>query len=212
MAKDELVFIDCETTGLDYDTHVPIEIAYMTMDMEEPKIVFPYDYLPEMIVVFPWNVVDPKAMEINKFYERYESTAGMSTSEFDEFYHDLEGVTLVGANVRFDARMLEKLFWDSKVTEPWHYRLLDMESYVAGFFRWPKPRSWKDTIEYLSTVMDPGRPLEYLPDHTAAGDCLSVREVYGLLQRLSVPDHYISPGQSLIWDISCHLSQGTPYS
>jgi DNA polymerase-3 subunit epsilon len=189
MAKGDLVFLDTETTGLNYGEHRVIELAYMTQDMKEPAVIFPYKIQPETPTAYPMGYADPKAMEINKFYDRYPNGVYASSIEdISDFLNVVEGSTLVGANIRFDARMIEYSF--QLTSEPWHHRLFDLEAYAAGVFGWSAPRGWKeicDNISTLSASLIDDRRVKYMPtfdvspDHSAAADTLSVKQAYDWL-------------------------------
>ncbi len=177
MAKDDLVFVDIEATGLDWDKHHVIEIAYMTEAMEKPIVVIPWEYDPKYKLgnIRPWATADPKAMGINKFYERYPDGIPFSgDAAIQRMMTRMDQATLVGANVRFDARMIEKFLG----FEPWHHRLLDIESYAAGVFGWKNVKGWGETVEYINN-MQPGAVT--VNDHTAYADCLGIREAYRFL-------------------------------
>jgi len=169
--KNQLVFCDIETTGLSWRSSNAIEIAYMTEDMLIPEVVIPYT-LNRNAPGFPWDISDPKAMEINHFYERYpngvEYTGDLSISNMIEVMTDS---TLVGANVRFDARFIEKLIGE----EVWHHRLFDLQAYAAGVFGWDRPCAWSDICKHIK-YLEPGFMTS--PDHTAAADTLSVKQAY----------------------------------
>lgn len=175
MAKGDLVFVDVETTGLDWDKHHVIEIAYMTEAMEKPVVVIPwgYDARANPLYTSPiWANANPKAMAINKFYERYPDGIPFSGDEaIHRMMNKMQDSTLVGANVRFDARMIEKFLG----FEPWHHRLLDIEAYASGVFGWTIPLGWNRTVEFINSI-EPGAIV--LNDHTAAADCLSVMQAY----------------------------------
>lgn len=186
MAKDDLVFIDGETTGLDWNKHSMIEIAWMTGDMTVPQVLYPYRYTGKGDQQPVWQQADPEAMEINGFFDRFPN--GVRDSDITDlirFLDAIEDSTLVGANIRFDARFIEKTYGLN--LEPWHHRLFDLESYAAGIFRWPAPKSWADTVDeiisrdrkLLNPEEDENYPgFETEPDHTAANDCKSVAEAY----------------------------------
>lgn len=173
--KNQLVFCDIETTGLSWRDSNAIEIAYMTEDMLIPEVVIPYALTPGWPGFpsgFPWGNADLKAMEVNHFYERYPSGVEYSGEHaVAKMIEVMTGSTLVGANVRFDARFIEKLIGE----EVWHHRLFDLQAYAAGVFGWDRPRSWSDICKHIE-YLEPGFMTS--PDHTAAADTLSVKQAY----------------------------------
>ena len=65
----KIVFLDIETTGLDFEIHMPIEIAMVIKDSNHPCVYTEYSsaiYQPKEI----WDQADKKALEINGFLER----------------------------------------------------------------------------------------------------------------------------------------------
>lgn len=187
MAKGDLVFIDIETTGLDWNKHSAIEIAWMAGDMEQPEVIFPYRYTGKGDQQPVWQQADPEAMEINDFFNRYPN--GVKDSDISDlirFLDVIEDSTLVGANVRFDARFIEKAYGFNP--EPWHHRLFDLQAYAAGVFRWPAPKSWEDTVDEIikrdMLLLNPEEEDDNYPDfstepdHTAANDVKSVQQAY----------------------------------
>lgn len=184
MAKGDLVFVDDETTGLDWSKHTAIEIAYVTQEMEVPKVIIPWVYKPGEYG-YPWYAADAKAMEINKFFDRYDN--GVERSSDEDIAHFLEVVkdsTLVGANVRFDARFIESTL--NLEVELWHYRLWDITSYSAGVFGLDHLEGWSDIkkrIDVINKRYYASAPvLTTSPDHSAAADCQSVKECFNWLQ------------------------------
>lgn len=127
-----LVVVDTETTGLDLRLHRPVEVAWLdwrTRAKGATAGVFipPHDLLE----------ADDEALRINRYAERIgftdRRTWDQDYAATRELHRVLTGSTLAGANVRFDAVMLNHLFADAGLpTEPWHHRLLDIEAFAAG--------------------------------------------------------------------------------
>lgn len=165
----KLVFIDTETTGLDYDRHGIIELAWAHEDGPIHSFVLPHEHLM-------YNA-DPRALEINQYHERDLANARKATThELNAFVHAVTGNQILGANVRFDARMIENFFKFER--EPWHYRLFDFSAWAAGRLGW-------DTVKGMSEIWAALKQLEYFipePDHTAAGDVETMRRAYKLMK------------------------------
>lgn len=161
----ELVHIDVETTGLDITKHDICEVAWAVGKgpVKTGK------------VLFNAKNADPEAMEINKFYEREGS---LQPLDYEDLLLDLHNATLVGMNIAFDVMFLRKLLG----YEPWHYRKLDIESYAMATIGLTKLPSSKDIQRLL---IDEGYTLDYESDHSAKGDVLSQREVFGILYEIS---------------------------
>lgn len=128
MSERHLVVVDVETTGLDPQFHVPIEIAAINVDTDEVLSFVPY-LSPDKLAQ-----ADPDALRINRYFERgvYRQalTHQATQSMYESLWTFLRGNTLGGANPRFDAAML--MAADGRGIEPWHYRLADVSAYTAG--------------------------------------------------------------------------------
>jgi DNA polymerase III epsilon subunit-like protein len=161
-----LIYLDTETTGLDPDRHEVWEISYAVGDAE----------IQQSFVEHTLENAEPIALEIGRYHERFPTDFNLA--EADKFESDLieklADVTVVGANPAFDAKMLSKR-WG---VEPWHYRLLDIESYAMPYFGWEKPKGMKAIYDALT---EEGFVIP-TPDHTAAGDVRALREVHKILQ------------------------------
>lgn len=195
------VYVDTETTGLNYDEHAAIEIAYMTDDMNEPELVIPWTYDPaDPTNIFEW--ADPKAMEINKFYERYPNGVEYSgDTAIIKMIDVMRGSTLVGANVRFDARMIEQI-----IGEVWHHRLFDIEAWAGGIFHLDFPVGWSDCVRLARHVIELNQ--DHFPafaitdnDHTAVGDCQSVRDVFITFKRFASAQSWLFWPNALLSEI-----------
>lgn len=166
----KLVHIDCETTGLDDRVHEICEVAWAVDN--GPVKYGKVDFDP--------TEVDSEAMEINKFYDRQ---ADLPEADLDELRKDLEGATLCGMNVRFDAGFLRELIGE----EIWSYRLLDIQSYAMGVLNSVTPMSSRNIKKVLDTMLESLvlPPLRNSPDHTARGDVESQREMFNVLRNLN---------------------------
>lgn len=157
----DLVFLDTETTGLKLH-HDIWEVAYAVGDGP----------IKQAFLSHSLQNADPKALEINGYYTRFrpEDVARFAELELREL---LEGKTLVGANISFDAIRLQ-LRWFS---QPWHYRMIDVESMAVQAFHLPKPEGLASTVARLRTI---GYDIPE-NNHTAAQDVETVRAVYKTL-------------------------------
>lgn len=167
-----MVFCDTETTGIDPDRHEIWEIAYAVDD--GPILSSIVDHRPPTLDYFTLQ-----AVRINGYVDRCQP---ISRNDSDAFERDLiealSGNTIVGANPAFDARMLAARWARQKRDtdpDPWHYRLLDIEAYAAGFLGWSEMRGLAGVAEALGVAA---------PDHTAAGDVHCVRECWRAMRAL----------------------------
>ncbi len=154
-----LVFLDCETTGLDPDRHEIWELAYAIDDGP----------IRHGIVSHSLRNAAPDALLMND-YERRANAGPCGMGHEMDCRAILEGATIVGANPAFDAAFL-RARWG---IAPWHHRLLDIEAYTAGRFGWAYPRSLMGTRD---AMVDRGHDIPQ-PDHTAGGDVATVQAIY----------------------------------
>lgn len=170
-----LVYIDVETSGLDPERHEIWEIAY-AVDGGEIQSSF----VRHQRITLDWDTI--AAARVNHYVDRCppgfagvtrpahlrydDGEADYAGVDFErDLIEALEDATLVGANPAFDAAML-RARWGFA---PWHYRLLDIEAYAAGFLGWSEMRGLAGVAEALGVAA---------PDHTAAGDVHCVRECW----------------------------------
>jgi hypothetical protein len=161
--SDDLAFVDTETVGLELD-HDIWEIAFAIGD--RPISVSQVDH--------SLRNADPKALELNGYYDRMVSNHYWLNDQF--IMKALTGKTLVGANPSFDAYRLQRR-WGRQV---WHYRLVDVESMAVSVFDLNKPLGLKGLVDKL-------RERGYdIPenDHSAGGDVDTTREVYKALREI----------------------------
>lgn len=157
-----LVYLDCETTGLDPDLHEVWEIAYAVDDG------------PVNSGCVMHNAVgaDPEALRLNRYFDRFNG---------DDYFHDalrfefdvrqaLTGATVVAANPSFDTAML-RARWGCEL---WHHRKIDIETFALPLLglKQGRPRGLADIAAALHIQA---------PDHTAAGDVYTLRECYRAL-------------------------------
>lgn len=168
-----IVFLDTETGGLDPKTCALVEVAWATEKEPEPRcLVLPHD---------PTRVED-KAAELNGYYERglNNPACWAGAEEVNEFLRDLRDVTICGANPSFDTAFLATHFAFSPFDPPWHYRLLDIESYAMGKLDLDEPPGLRTIKEILT---ERGYDVSQ-PDHTAAADVRTLIAAYGILRYL----------------------------
>jgi DNA polymerase III epsilon subunit-like protein len=167
----ELVFLDTETTGLVPDKHSVWEIAYAVgLDGDVKHSLVSHDM----------TTADPAALHFNHFIDR---TLGADFNPVDglrfegEVKAALQGATLVGANPAFDAAFLFARWGE----QPWHYRLLDVESYAMPILGYDRPQGLHTISKDLQE-----RGFEiYKPDHSARADVLALRDCYKALVKIA---------------------------
>lgn len=165
MSAANLLFLDTETTGLDPRVHDVWEIAFAVDDGPIRSFVLPHSL----------KTADPKALELNGYWERYPLGAPADGPHVDPMLRaEFEGKTVVGANPAFDAAFLFAR-WG---VQPWHYRMIDVESVALGFLDYDRPKGLKGIAD---DIRNSGHEIPE-PDHTAAGDVATLRAVYRALR------------------------------
>lgn len=169
-----LVFLDTETTGLDPDRHSVWEVAWAVDDGP----------INAGIVVHRLDTADPEALVINRYHDRVQSSYGHGAQALDTesaLRAALVDATIVGANPAFDTAFL-RARWG---VAPWHYRMIDVETYAMPVLSYDRPQGMKRITADLRAA---GYEIPE-PDHTAAGDVATLRAAYEALRR--APQRYI---------------------
>jgi len=140
------VSIDLETGGLDPTLHPITEVGlvieshghmskteaenyseYGRMRVEEVTFSLPFDT----------RACDPKALDIQKYYERRgleDYPPRWEPSRAAGFLHEvLDGAYLVGKNPSFDAGFVQALLRLFGLTPTWHHRLVDVGALYWGY-------------------------------------------------------------------------------
>lgn len=160
-----LVFLDTETTGLDPALHEVWEVAVAWDD----ELILSY-ILPHSL-----RTADVKALELNRYWERFPSGAESDGDGTDPALRAaLAGVTIVGANPAFDAAFL-RARWGAA---PWHHRLIDVESMAFAVLGYVRPKGLRDLA---TDLRQRGHDIPE-PDHTAAGDVATTRAAFHALR------------------------------
>jgi DNA polymerase III epsilon subunit-like protein len=159
---NDVVFLDTETTGLSMD-HDIWEVAYVVGD--DP-------FIHQMFLPHSLKNADPTALELNGYYTRFNRN-DVSVHGDLVLRELLKDKTIVGANPSFDAYRIQRRLG----VQPWHYRMVDVESMAIPVMGLTKPPSLKDIVAFFN---EQGF---HIPenDHTAKADVHAVREVYKLL-------------------------------
>lgn len=122
-AGTRFVFIDTETTGLDFARHQLTEVAWIVRyedGSQATRCVVPEHTL---------DGADETALELTHYHERIAPQPRSPASEWlVQFLEDAEGAVLVGAVPDFDARHLERAAARIQRRPTWDHHLLDVET------------------------------------------------------------------------------------
>lgn len=183
----KLLFVDCETTGLDYDRHVVWEVAAIVRETEDGSgndIEYHW-FLP----VGDLKRADPFALNIGKFWERHpyalyqqglQEDGWKGTVSLSDFAHEFWKLSKDAhfvANVPdFDAWRIAKIIKENTNLFPMHhYHLVCCENLAAGKLGIEPPWKSDDIFEAL------GYKRNKETQHTAMGDAREVRDIYDLI-------------------------------
>ncbi|MEX2550135.1 MAG: 3'-5' exonuclease [Nitriliruptoraceae bacterium] len=117
------VFVDTETTGLDFQRHQLTEVSWIVRfedGRQEERRYFPDHTL---------DGADEKALELTHYHARIAPQERSPASEWlVRFLDDADGAILVGAVPDFDARHLEQAAARIERRPTWDHHLLDVET------------------------------------------------------------------------------------
>ncbi len=172
------VFLDCETTGLDPARHQIWELALVEEDGTEHC----------------WQLAansaaaDPNALEISRFWERRSARQTSGGVVARTVAAVTKGHGLVGAQVHFDVAFLTPLLVHHRERPAWNYRLIEVESLLAGALGRPQPWDLDEMAGRVGVLrVDADR-------HTALGDARWAREVYRAVMDLpGRPAGWVAP-------------------
>lgn len=143
VALKKIIYLDCETTGLDPKVNGIIQISGIIEVSGVVKESFDFKVRP-----FDTDVIDAKALEINgktevevKAYKTpqivHQALTKLLGKHVDK-YDRTDKFLMVGYNAQFDQRMLKE--WFEKLGDKYYFswispQVIDVYS-LAGFFRY----------------------------------------------------------------------------
>lgn len=182
-----LIFIDCETTGLDPEVAELYEVGAIVRTVEEQpgRTVTTDENFHWFLSPQHLETATPEALAIGGYYERHPygdtfflSDGGVPLQKVanpHDFSREFEaltrGATLVGANVRFDERFLNDYLRKYHRVPGWHFRLCDVEALTQGYMGLERPLGLAKCANVLEI------PNDY-EAHTALDDAKLARDVY----------------------------------
>ena len=117
MKKQEIIYLDTETTGLDPDYH---EIISVCVIRKSDGRIWTWKANPD------WpDHIDDMAVTINGYTPQDWATAITQNEMAHELGMVLDGAVIVGHNPKFDLGFVENLFWRHKVLCKISHRAID---------------------------------------------------------------------------------------
>ncbi|WP_072814308.1 hypothetical protein [Rhodococcus zopfii] len=140
MTNRPIVFLDTETTGLHADRR-PWEIAWIRREIDGTET----ERLIQISDV-DLTTAELKGLQVGRFHERYFRNIGVDQKpdnvEIDREFlaaHAVEeatrGAIIIGAVPNFDTETLAAMLRRHRLCPSWHYQLVDIETYAAGWLR-----------------------------------------------------------------------------
>lgn len=175
-----LVVVDVETSGLDPDTHIVLEVAAIDLHTHEELVFVPH--LPDS----SWRGrATAEALEVNRYDERRlsEDTAGplATVDAWSGLNEMLEGNLIAGANPEFDAKFVDKALYNLGIKPLRRHQTRDLVTYAAGVLGIDPAIAMRsgELITMLGITNE-------LP-HSAQGDARAAAEAFRLLMAGEVP-------------------------
>lgn len=193
----DVVFLDCETNGLDPDRHVAWDIAAWNLTTGHRAQFFAH--IPDVSRFLA--TAEVKALRVNRFLDRYPWDACPSHEDTEAGLGSLRDVldggrtltgpqfrdhprpVVVGSKPTFDQEFVARLARDYGYSDPngadlpwWHYHPVDLGAYAAGVAGIEPGTSSLSAREVAALCgVD-------TPDHSAAGDVTSGGRAFLLLR------------------------------
>lgn len=175
LRKRSLVFIDLETTGLDFTKHEIIEVACLVVDPKTLKIKKRYQskVAPEHL-----ETADPVALELVGFSPKAWKRAKPLGKVIKKLNSLAPGGIFIGWNVSFDKAFLEKAARENGIILDFDYHWIDVMSlfYEESFSNENIKRL---NLGHICEVL--GTPRK--DAHTAMGNVKTTLKVYCYLRK-----------------------------
>lgn len=183
MRKQNLAFIDIETTGLNVDKHEIIEIGCVLVSQNWTDGAKPtFEVIEEFeLKIKPERIedADPIALRVNG----YDPSAWVFAYNLKEamqiFSEKTDGVIMAAHNVCFDFGFIDKAFRITEIENKMHYHKLDTISIAFA-----KLHSHGDVSKFSLRFLCEYFGIENKRAHAALSDARATFEVYKKLMNL----------------------------
>lgn len=181
MNKDDLIFVDIETTGFDPNKHEIIELAYILVRQkgetgQEFEVVEEREFKvkPEHI-----ETAEPQALKINGYDEGQWLFANSLAEAMKVFAEKSKGAVFIAHNVTFDYSFIERAFTKTGIKNEMFYAKLDTIS-IAYAKLHKSPHINRFALEKLCEYFG----IENERAHSALADTRALFEIYKKLMNL----------------------------
>lgn len=183
MKKNNLAFIDTESTGLDFDKHELIELGGIVVSQDWTN-----DSHPNFEIVEEFNFkikperiedADPVALKVNRYDPKDWVFAYTLFEAMKLFSEKTKDTIMVAHNLAFDFGFIQKAFSKTGIENTMHYHKLDTISIAYAKLRGNKSIdrfSLRALCEYFS--------IENKNAHSALSDARATFELYKKLLEL----------------------------
>jgi DNA polymerase III epsilon subunit family exonuclease len=175
MRKENLAFIDIETTGTDIINQEIIEIGCV-ITTPRLKVVekFELKIKPEKI-----KNADPVALKINHYNEKDWEMALPLEEALKIFLEKVKDCIMVGQNVAFDSGFLEYVFMKNNLKNSMHYHKIDTMSMA-----WAKLHKKRNVTHFSLRELCKYFGIKNENPHSALSDAYATYELYKKLMSL----------------------------
>ncbi len=183
MRKQNLAFIDIETTGLNVDKHEIIEIGCVLVSQDWTNSSNPtFEAIEEFeLKIKPERIgeADPVALRVNGYDPSAWVFAYTLKEAMQIFAEKTDGVIMVAHNVCFDFGFIDKAFRITEIENKMHYHKLDTIS-IAFAKLHDHGDAGKFSLRFLCEYFG----IENKHAHAALSDARATFEVYKKLMNL----------------------------
>lgn len=181
-ATAPLVFIDIETTGVDFNRHEVTEVSFIRREIDGRETSV------EMLMQAQrLDLADVGALKLQHYYERRDPIIKPEPEEMRVTLWSraqvaatvarwTAGSFLVGISLAFDWRFLHDLIVAEGLQPAWDFHLIDVNNFAAGRLGWGHP-PWHTSKVCEALGVDKDAP-EFLPAHAALQDARLSMAIY----------------------------------
>lgn len=175
MRKNNLAFIDIETTGLNLLEHEIIELGCVLV-APDMKVIEEFD-----IKIKPEHIenANPTSLKVNHYKEEDWKDAMSLKDAMKIFSKKVKGAIMVGQNIAFDSSFLEFAFAKLNMENTMHYHKLDTIAIA-----WAKLHRDPELKRFSLREMCLRFGIKNERSHTALSDARATFELYKKLMEL----------------------------